>query len=246
MPELVKYETSDGVALITMNRPEKLNAINGQMVTQLENAWKRFSCSTDRCAVLLGSGDRAFSVGADLEDPPEDMWRAVPGLGVSLSKPVLASVSGHCIGGAYILVQHCDLAVAAVNTRFSYPEARVGLTGGLVGGAAVRIPTKVAMEMMLLGEEIDATRAYEVGMVNRVVPIGEHRSKAIAWARQLADSSPLVIETLKAFVNSTIPTSPSEHYALARRSLLAIDQSNDRAEGAAAFLDKRRPNFTGN
>jgi enoyl-CoA hydratase/carnithine racemase len=169
----------------------------------------------------------------------------MPGLGGSLDKPVIAAIQGYCIGGAYILVQFCDLAVAADNTVFIYPEAQVGFTGGLIAGCAVRIPHKIAMEFMLLGQNLSAQRAYEVGMVNKVVPLGQQLEAAMEYANILANSAPLVLKTIKGFVNQTIPKGPSELSALARRELLTVSTSEDGAEGRAAFREKRTPEFKG-
>ena len=123
----------------------------------------------DRVAVLTAAGDRAFSVGADVKDTPKEMWQGVPSIGATTTKPVIAAVKGWCIGGSYIIVQMCDLVVAAENTKFKYPEAQLGFTGGLIASAVARIPHKIAMEFMLLGEDFDAQRALEAGMVNKVV-----------------------------------------------------------------------------
>ena len=105
MSETVTYESRDGVALITINRPERLNALNEAVIQGLRNAWQRFESSDDRVAVLHAAGDRAFSVGADIKDPPAEMWQGVPSVGVGVSKPVFAAVHGWCIGGAYVIVQ---------------------------------------------------------------------------------------------------------------------------------------------
>ena len=161
----VSYEVVEpGISLITLARAERMNALN--------EAWRRFEASEERVAIVHADGDRAFSVGADIKDPPKEMWQGVPGVGVAVSKPVIAAVHGWCIGGAYCIVQMCDLVVASENTVFKYPEAQVGFTGGLVASAAARLPHKIAMEFMLLGQDLGAKRAYEVGMVNKVVPTG--------------------------------------------------------------------------
>jgi enoyl-CoA hydratase len=245
MDEVVGYESVDRVAVVTIRRPEKLNALNNAVIDGLRTAWERYRDSDDLCAVLTGEGTRAFSVGADLVDPPTEMWEGVPGVGVELEKPVIAAVSGHCVGGAYILVQHCDLAVATQSARFSYPEARLGLSGGMVAGAVVRMPAKIAMELMLLGGPIDAQRAGAVGIVNRVVEDGSHIDAAMTWARQLAGSAPLVVSMLKRFVQDTLPVNPAEGHAITRRVLVAVDRSQDRDEGVSAFVAKRPARFRG-
>ncbi len=122
--ERVEYEVRDRVAIIRITPPEKLNAPDESAIQGLRRAWLRFNDSDQRCAVLTSSGERAFSVGADIKDPPRELWQGVPGVGVEVHKPIIAAVHGYCVGGAYILVQMCDLVVASENTLFKYPEAQ--------------------------------------------------------------------------------------------------------------------------
>ncbi len=245
MSDVVLFSVDDKVAEIRINRADKLNALDEAVIQGLRDALRRFEESEARVAILCAEGDRAFSVGADIKDPPREMWQGVPGVGVVTRKPIIACVQGYCVGGAYILVQMCDLVVAADNTVFKYPEAQVGFTGGLIAGCAVRIPHKVAMEFMLLGQDLSAQRAYEVGMVNRVVPLGEQMAAAREFADILAVSAPLVVQTIKGFVDQTLPKGPSEVSALARDALLTVRDSEDGAEGRLAFREKRTPEFKG-
>jgi enoyl-CoA hydratase len=244
--EAVTYESKDRIAVVTINRPEAMNALDENVIQGLRRAWRRLQDGDDRCAILAAAGERAFSVGADLKNPPAEMWQGVPGVGVAVDKPVIAVVKGYCIGGAIVIVQHCDLMVAADNTVFMYPEAQVGFTGGLIAGVASRVPHKIAMELMLLGQRISAQRAYEVGLVNKVTPTGQEIAGAMEYARILTASAPLVVRTLKRFVDQTvIAKSPSELSALCRRDLLAVRDSVDGAEGRRAFAEKRKPQFVG-
>ncbi len=245
MSSVVTYESADRIATITINRADKLNAMNEAVIQGLREAWLRFAEADDRVAILHAAGEKAFSVGADVKDPPREMWQGVPSIGVPLSKPVIAAVHGWCIGGAYVIVQMCDLVIAADNTTFKYPEAQLGFTGGLIASAVVRIPHKVAMEFMLLGEDFGAERALQTGMVNKVVPYGEELAAARAWATILAKSAPLVVTTLKDFAASTLDKSPAEAGAMARDRLLTVSTSDDGAEGRQAFRDKRDPEFSG-
>ena len=242
--EVVSYEVRDRVALITIRRPEKRNAINAQVALDLQAAWERFEAGDERVALIAGEGDH-FSAGADVTDLPE-LPRCIPTIGATVEKPVIAAVSGYCIGGAIVLVQMCDLCIAAESATFIYPEAKLGFTGGMIAGLAGRIPHKIAMEMMLLGRPISAQRAYEAGFVNRVVPDGQHIDEALAWAEELAGSAPLVLRTLKRFVTQQVlPQGPSELMALAQRDLRAVEESDDYHEGREAWLDKRTADFTG-
>ena len=245
MSAVVTYQSADGVATVTIDRAERMNALDEAVVQGLNAAWRRFADSDDRVAVLCGAGERAFSVGADVKTPPRELWQGVPGIGVTLDKPVIAAVHGWCIGGAYVIVQMCDLVVAADSTVFKYPEAQLGFTGGLIASAVARIPHKVAMEFMLLGEDFDAERALQAGMVNKVVPAGEELDAARAWAGVLAKSAPLVVTTLKTLAMQTLNKSPAEAGALAREKLLRVAKSEDGAEGGRAFREKRTPVFHG-
>ena len=241
---LVLHESSDRVALIRINRPAKRNAMNRQMVDELQAAWARFEASEDRVAIITGS-DAVFSGGADLKDMPPEFWKAIPGLGAAVTKPVIAAVAGPVVGGACVIVQMCDLCVAAENANFSYPEAAVGFTGGLISGLAARIPHKIAMEMVLLCQPLSAQRAYEVGLVNAVVPVGRQLDTAREWAQRIAGYAPLVVDTLKAFVAEVLPKGPSEAAALARRRLESVNAGEDAQEGKTAFEEKRKPRFKG-
>ncbi len=245
---VVTYESKDRVATITLNRPDKMNALSNQLVAELRQAFQRLQDSDDRAAELTAAGEKAFSVGADLKDPPRDpeLWECMPGVGVMLDKPIVAAVHGYCVGGAYCLVEFADIAVADETADFFYPEAQIGFCGGLIAGLAARITHKHAMEFMLTGVHYKAQRAYEVGMVNKVTPKGEHIAAAHAYARILADSAPLVVRALKRFTRDVvIARGPSELAGLARNELLTIARSEDQQEGGRAFREKRTPNFQG-
>jgi len=242
---VVLYESRDGVAEITLNRPEKYNVLTHELVAELRAAWERFNASNDRVAILAGSGSKAFTAGADLRDIPHDLWRAIPGAGIAVNKPIIAVTAGLVVGGGLVLVQFADLAIAADNSVFSYPEAKVGFSGGLISSLAARIPHKVAMELLLVGGRIDARRAYEVGLVNRVVPLGEELAAARELAAQIAANAPLVVQLLKGFVGQVIAKGPTEAAAIARAEIEKINTSSDFDEGIAAFVEKRLPHFSG-
>ena len=245
MSELVTYEASESIATITINRADRLNALNEGVIVGLQQAWQRFEAGDERVAIVHAAGDRAFSVGADVKDPPKEMWQGVPSVGATSTKPIIAAVHGWCIGGAYCIVQMCDLVVASANTKFKYPEAQLGFTGGLIASAVARIPHKVAMEFMMLGEDFDAERALAAGMVNKIVPAGEELAAAREWASILANSAPLVLETVKQFSLATLNKSPAEAGAISREQLLTVRNSEDGREGGRAFAEKRTPEFKG-
>jgi len=235
----------DGVTLITINRPERRNAISAQLAMDLQRALTEFDRSEQRVAVITGAGDLAFSAGADVSDVPE-LWRCIPTVGVDTDKPIIAAVAGWCIGGGLILPMMCDLIVAAENSRFSYPEAKLGLTQGMIAGLAARIPHKIAMELMLRAKIFDAKRAYEVGLINEVVPTGTQVQAALAIAAEMAEMAPLVLATMKRFVTRDIlPAGPTEQFGRYRREAEIVAKSEDCAEGFASYREKRKPAFTG-
>lgn len=234
------------VTVFTINRPEKLNAISSGVAVDLQKAFDDFDASDQRVAVLCGAGERAFTSGADVSDLPE-LWRCVPTVGIRTNKPIICAVDGWCVGGGLVMAATSDLCVATERAKFSYPEAKLGLTGGIIAALAARIPHKMAMEVMLLGRPVSGRRAYEMGLVNEVAPEGKHIEVALGMAQELAGMAPLVLGTLKAMVNDhMLIKSPSEQMALTQAALNTVRNSADLQEGLAAYREKRSPNFTGN
>src|SRR5262245_38960537 len=148
---LVKYESKSHVATITMDRRSAHNALNNELCSELRAAWQRFRDSDDRVAVLASAEGGYYTVRADVNGLPGNMWHAVPGLGVALDKPGTAATSGWVVGGGFVLVQIADMSVASETTRFSHPEATIGITAGGISSVLARRPHKVAMEFLLVG-----------------------------------------------------------------------------------------------
>lgn len=241
----LKVEKRGPVTIFTIDNAAKRNVLSQATALDLQRAFAEFDADpAQRAAVITGAGNDAFTAGADLNDIPE-FWRCTPGAGIQTDKPIIAAIAGWCIGGGITLVATCDLAVAADNAKFSYPEARIGLTQGFITAIAARIPQKVAMEIMLLGRQMDAQRAYDVGLVNQVVPAGQQLEVALGMAQEIAGMAPLVIRTIKRFVGQILPQSPSEIYAQTLQQLEAIRTSSDLEEGKRAFKEKRAPRFEG-
>jgi enoyl-CoA hydratase len=241
---VVTVEQRGLISLIRINRPDKLNAISSAVAVELQAAFQAFEASEQRVAILSGSGERAFAAGADVSDLPE-LWRCIPGVGFTTDKPVIAATSGWCVGGGVVLVMMCDLLVAAENTVFYYPEAKLGVTGGMISSLVSRIPHHLAMEMMLLGSRVSAERAYGVGFVNRLVPEGQHEAEALRMAEELLDHAPLVLGTLKRLVNEILPAGPIERMVATSQSIARVRASEDMQEGIRAYKEKRKPVFRG-
>ena len=246
MQKVQVENNADGTTLITINRPERRNAICAETALLLQKAFLDFERSgTQKVAVLTGAGNEAFSAGADTGNLPE-LWRCIPTVGFETNKPIISAVGGWCVGGALVLSMMCDLTVAAENARFSYPEARLGFTGGMIAGLAARIPHKVAMEMMLLCRILDPPRAYNIGLVNEVVPTGQQVQVALKMAREMAEFSPLVLKTLKRFVTEgVLAQGPSEQSGRAQRALHEVKESEDADEARSAVKEKRKAVYKG-
>jgi enoyl-CoA hydratase/carnithine racemase len=242
---VVSVEERGPVSIISINRPEKLNAINKAVAIELQEAFAAFDRSAQRVAILTGAGGRAFSAGADVTDLPE-LWRCVPTVGIATDKPIIAAIGGWCIGGGLVMAMMCDLLVASESAKFSYPEGKVGITGGMIAGLAARIPHKIAMEMMLVGEPISAERAYQIGLANRVVPDGREVGEALALADKIVGLAPLALAAMKRFVNDgVLPKGPAELAARYGAELAAVRNSADAEEGVRAFKERRKPRYQG-
>jgi len=241
----VTVENHGMISIIRINRPERLNAINQAVALEMQQAFLAFDADPDkRVAILSATGDRAFSSGADVNDLPE-LWRAIPNVGYRTEKPIIAATSGWVVGGGIVMVMMCDLMVSTHDTQFYYPEAKLGTTAGGISSLVARMPHKLAMEIMLLGTKVPASRAYEVGFVNRVVPNGQHEAEALVMAEQLLDSAPLVISTLKRLVNEIMPVGPIERMVAVSQTINRVRQSDDLREGIQAYKERRKPSFKG-
>jgi enoyl-CoA hydratase/carnithine racemase len=252
---VVLYEVTNGVAFITLNRPEKLNAFNVEMAYALRDAWKRFEADPEaRVAILSGNG-KSFSAGVDLtgEDrktaKPWQYHEAYPLNGTALFKPIIAAVHGHTLGMGYIIaVQGCDITIAADNAIFGYPEGRAGVSQ-VPPNYTPHMPFKIALEFMLLswkgGRMMSAQRAYGVGLVNNVVPSEGLMEEAVRWAEMLKGVPPLYIKSVKYgyYTGTERPARKTEREYV--DFVYPQETSTDKEEAAIAFRDKRDPRFIG-
>ena len=241
---LISYVVKGHIALITLRRPERRNALNAEMSALLSTYWQRFEQGEERVAVLAAEGDH-FCAGVDVSDASKEPWRGVPNVGVKLNKPLITAVSGWAVGAGFTLTMMSDLCVADGTTQFLFPEAKLGLFGGITASLVSRIPHKVAVEFLMLGDPMSASRAYDVGLINRVTEAGKQLEVALEMAERLAGYAPLVLQTIKRATLETLPKSPAEVAYPQMGYLTQIVQSEDYREGITAFRDKRKPQFKG-
>ena len=241
----VTYRRDGMVAIITINKPDRMNRLDTEIVDALHDRWVQFMADdAARVAVVTGAG-KSFSAGADLKAVPHHLYHGMPGIGCPVDKPVIAAVAGWCIGGAMVITTMCDLMIVAEDAKFSYPEVKIAFSGGLISNLVTRIPHKIAMELLLVGDTIDAQRAYEVGYANKIVPLDQLMPTAMDYAKRIADTAPMPSRMLKRFTSETLPKGPTEIAGIARSQVDAINRSDDWVEGRAAFAEKRPPKFKG-
>jgi len=252
MAEPVRYHLEDGVAWLVIDRPEARNAINRAVGAGLWDGFRRFEADpAAKVAVLTGTGD-AFCAGADLKEmaalrmtvPPKD-WAPHLGRNRQVTKPVIAAVNGVAVGGGFLLAQMCDLCVAAEGARFGITEARWGRGAPWAAPLPWLVPPRVALELLLTGEPIDARRAYEVGLVNRVVPDAALRQEAGRLAATVAANAPLSVRAAKAMVHAAAGRDLDQAVEEGWRLFEPVYLSEDAQEGPRAFLEKRPPVWKG-
>lgn len=241
----ILYESKDGIARITINRAAARNAINKAVVKGLHEAWQRFAREDDRVAVLCAADGPAFCAGADLKDMPDNIWLAMPNLSVPCDKPIICAINGVTVGAGATAVMLADMAIAEEQVQFIYPEAKIGAFAGVMAGFPPRMQYKAGLEWLMTGDPMPAQRAYEIGLINRVVPQGQAMAAAMELAAKIAANAPLVVQAMKSIARNTLPLSPTERYYPQRQMLDGIAHSEDIREGVASFLEKRPPRFTG-
>jgi len=243
--KLVEYSSDNGVATIALNRTDKRNAISIPMAEELRDCFLRFAASEDRVAVLCSNDDKIFCAGADLHEPPEMVWQAVPEIGFTTDKPIIAAVNKRAIGVAVVLISMCDFMVVSEETIIHYPEAQLGFSGGLITAATKRMPLRLAMEIIMIGDPISGRRAYETGYANRIVEPGKEREEALAMARRMADNAPLVVTGSKRMLLDAVGKTPAEaQYAMQIASDRMMN-SEDSERGLVAWRNKTKPVFVG-
>jgi enoyl-CoA hydratase/carnithine racemase len=254
MPEpVVDYQVERGVAWLIINRPEARNALNAAVRAGLFEGVARFNTDpAARVLVLTGAGDAAFCAGADLKEmadeglqvPPAD-FVPVFGRTVEVPKPTIAAVNGLAYAGGFLLAQMCDLCVAADHARFAIREARVGRGAPWAAPLPWLIPPRVALELLLTAEPINATRAHEVGLVNQVVPLADLQRTVQALGETIAANAPLSVQAGKAMIYAAADRGVTEMAETAERLWEPVYLSADAQEGPRSFRERRAPRWQG-
>ena len=247
----------ENILWITFDDPASRNAMDAETMQQLADTWRHLSADDAlRVAVITGAGDKSFCAGANLKKlvpkiqagelkAADNQEAYMKGDIEPVDKPVIAAINGDCMGGGFEVMLSTDIRITADHARFGLPEVNWGLFPG--GGGTVRLPRQVpraiAMEIMMSGEFFDAARAYEIGLINRVVPAAELEEAALAMAKRIGRNGPIAVQRVKASVREGIDLPIADAF---NRELVLADQvfANDEAtEGLQAFAEKRLPNF---
>ncbi|MFZ9503834.1 MAG: enoyl-CoA hydratase-related protein [Cyclobacteriaceae bacterium] len=252
---LVNKQVAAGVAQISLNRPKELNALNPQLMGELLQALQDLDQDSTVRAIVLTGSDQAFAAGADIRQMAGmsaidmvqknqfQVWDDM----VKISKPILAAVSGYALGGGCELAMMCDLIIASETAKFGQPEVKIGTIPG--AGGTQRLTRAVgkakAMELILSGRFLSASEAIQFGLVARVCPVESYLSETITLATEIAAMPPIAVRLAKEAVNEAYESSLSSGIAFERRNFYLTFASADQKEGMQAFIEKRKPNFTG-
>jgi enoyl-CoA hydratase len=254
LPPTFLYDKKGKIAVMTINRPEAMNAFTADMLRGMDAAFADFNDDPDLwVAVLTANGDKAFSAGMDLKEAIP-MLQAGDEMGYEdhtkrpfsdVFKPIIAAVNGFCIAGGMEFLQGTDIRIAAEHATFGLGEVRWGIIP--TGGSHIRLPRQipwaVAMEMLLTGKPIDAQRAYDIGLVNQVVPADQLMPTAMQWAETICKNGPLAVRTAKEIAVRAL--SLEAGFVLEKALGARVMNSEDAKEGPRAFGEKRKPKFTG-
>lgn len=257
---LVLYEKKDKIAYITLNRPEKLNALSPELISELAKTWTTFRDDDDAWVGIFTGAGKAFCSGVDIASdvemlkllggkPPARVmswmkeapaWRASPS-NYSVSKPIIAAINGHCLGGGLWLALESDIRISAEGAQFGVPEPKLGMPASFTALLQHYVPPGIASEMLITCDRINAQRAYEVGLVNKVVPSGQLLQNATEMAERICQNSPLAIRAVKELILKSKDMNRTDAMALTDLVMHNLLGSADIMEGFLAFVEKRKP-----
>jgi len=249
MNQALLFDVSNGIATITINRPEARNALNAEVREGIRASVKSFAQNDDaKVLIITATGDVAFSSGADLKEmndsamtiPPDDFIPNFP-----THKPVIAAVNGAALAGGFLLAQQADLVIAVEHATFAITEVRHGRGAPWAAPLPLMIPPRLAMELLLTGLPITAARAHEIGLINYIVAPKDLMSTSVALALALVDNAPLSVAASKAMVRNSLSNALGESRTQANQIWSSVYLSDDAQEGPRAFKEKRAPRWSG-
>ena len=251
----ILVETRGRVGLITLNRPQALNALDNQLMREVMEALEAFDNDNGIGAMVITGSEKAFAAGADIKEMADksalQMMEAdhVAPFGRirTIQKPVIAAVSGWTLGGGCELVLSCDMIVASDSAKFGQPEINIGVIPGAGGTQRLvrAVGKALAMEMILNNRTLTAQEALQYGLVNRIVPVGDYLNEALKLAEEIAARAPLAVRAAKRMINLSYESFLTEGLAEEKRVFYSLFNSEDQKEGMQAFVEKRKPNWTG-
>jgi len=253
--ENILVETHDRVGLVRLNRPQQRNALNSQLMEELTTAVEAFDRDAGIGSIVITGDERAFAAGADIKEMAEasavemlqrdniSRWDRLR----RVKKPIIAAVSGYCLGGGCELALACDMMVASESARFGQPEINIGVMPGAGGTQRLTraVGKALAMEMVLNGRFLTADEALRYGLVNRVVPVEAYLEEAIKLAQEIAARAPVAVRLAKEAVNKAFETSLADGLEFERRLFYFLFATEDQTEGMRAFIEKRKPEWKG-
>jgi enoyl-CoA hydratase/carnithine racemase len=255
----IDFNVSDeGVALITINRPERLNAMDAEHYDGLSKAWMTVRDDPAiRVAIVTGAGEKSFTTGADIKSfitsptPMSEMWMTqadqLLNRGLEVWKPVISAINGYCLGGGVTLMMATDIRIAATHATFNLAEVKRGVIAGNGGTQRMmsQVPYAIAMEILLTGDTFDTTMAERWGLVNKVVPMADLLPTAFAYAKRIAANAPLAVQAAKELAIRSRDMDLQTGLRWERMVGRMLQNTEDVAEGAKAFAEKRPPQFKG-
>lgn len=243
------------VGLVTLNRPEAMNALNSTILNELMDALGSFDTDDSVGAMVVAGKEKVFAAGADIKEmaeASEEQMRRSPFIGLFyrirlIKKPVIAAVSGWALGGGFELAMSCDMIVASERARFGQPEITIGVIPGAGGTQRLTLAVgkAIAMEMVLNNRTLSAAEAAQFGLVNRVETVENYLDAALSLAEQIAGQAPMAVRAGKEAINAAFEGSLTEGLAVEKELFYNLFSTEDQKEGMAAFLDKRKPNWRG-
>jgi enoyl-CoA hydratase len=253
--ETIVCEVIDKTGLIHLNRPEALNALNDTLLHELMDALQSFDRDPDIRVLVVTGSERAFAAGADIKEMADasavEMLQSdrIPQFDrlMTIKKPIIAAVSGWCLGGGCELAMACDMIVASESARFGQPEITIGVMPGAGGTQRLtrQVGKAMAMEMILNNRTLTVAEALQMGLVNKVVPIENYLEEALKLANEIASRPPIAVRLAKEAVNHAFNSFLADGLAEERRAFYFLFSTRDQKEGMAAFIEKRKPEWSG-